>query len=108
MSELAWLIVPRGLSNVPLPGVEEAEMRRCKPPLKVFPGVPTSKANMNHAGHWGSFLGGRCPPALWADPRPCNKGDAVGPDNRGVGGGQMGRLWAAWGGLSPALKVLPL
>ena len=95
--EHSWLIVPRGLRIRPFTRSKGAEMGRCKPPLKVFPGAPTSKANMEHARHWGSCLGGRCPPALWADPSPCSVVDAVGPDHGGAGGGQTRRSRAAWG-----------
>lgn len=65
-------------------------MGRCKPPLKVFHGGPTSKANTEHARHWGSCLGGRCPPRLQADPSPCSKGDAVGQTMEVLVGGREG------------------
>lgn len=94
--EHSWLIVPRGLRIRRFTRSGRAEMGRCKPSLKVFPGGPASKANMEHARCWGSCLGGRCPPALWADPSPCREGDAVGPDHGGAGGEQTGRTWAAW------------
>lgn len=93
----SWLIVPRGLRICPFTMSGRTEMGRCKPPLKVFHGGPTSKANTEHARRWGSCLGGRCPPRLQADPSSCSKGDAVGPDHGGAGGGQRGRSWAAWG-----------
>lgn len=82
-------------------------MGRRKPPLKIFPGVPTSKGNVEHTRYWGGCLGCRRPPALWADPSP-GWGMQWGRTAEALVGGREGGHGQHGGGLSPALKVLPL
>lgn len=88
--EHSWLIVPGGLRIRPFTRNGGSGTGTCRPPLEVFPGAPTCKADVAHTRRRGSCLGGRCPPAFWADPSSWRKEDAVVPDHRVAVGGRRG------------------
>lgn len=89
-----WLIVRRGLRKCPFTRSRGAEMGRCKPPLKGL-----SRCSHQQSQQGVCLVLSGLSPARAAKGMLWRETMEVEADREGVG---------SMGGLSPALKVLPL